>query len=939
MENNIIVAPDATGFDPQARVLYASAMAKALNFVLKRDYLNHISVSTVPYQELGFSFLMEEQNQESPIWLKIEQVGLPVKDTFKVCFDALQRILLFCAHQSQILFLVTHSDGQYHMYLGIRAVLGDPVGPRSFVSFLKDFSQSLWNGLSCSRVVESENSYEPIKRIISESGRFEKVIALTGIPTSDIDHDDTYPLTIDSLLKSLRGKKVAYLVCADPLNSEEIDQSLYEIREAQGQMESIKTMSFQHSEGFTETHTDCRNWSNTKSQKDFKKLEEDVLGFLDKNLGFKPASALVKATKVGGAMGTAALVGKAVTAGTAAAATGAAATVGPGLMAGIALAGLVSGVFVGSKSEQEGGNISDSKGNSSTDTLGQSIVNKHAESVAKQLDVYAHRYENGRATGMWNVGVYMLGEDKDVENAAYQLMAITSGKASIYEPIRKHDITRVIEHCKAFDLTCMPSIFASSNGRVFENPLGKRNSEIRTILTTRELTAYINFPLRAVDGINAVDTTPDFSMRPPKSTGAQTELHIGKLLNGGSATEMDCTLDLRTLCKHSLVCGINGSGKTNTILNIITEVKRQNKPFLIIEPAKSEYVDWAFRYNVGKDPKEQIRILMPGKEAYAAPTGDSGVRIQTPLMDRLRFNPFEVLDLGYGNPADSRNKTLSHIDLVKTMFGLAFPMQDILPTVLELLIHQLYETSSRTDKMKFPTLHSMLMTCEGDFIKNLGYDAKNTMIIKGALKTRVSSLMRGWKKELLFNPTIKGMTWSEFFSKPTVLNLSAVGDDSDKAFIMGLILMFLFEYWQSTSEKPDFVYSDNELNHLLVVEEAHRIMTANTNMDSPMYKVGRFFTNFLTEMRAYGQGLMIVDQVPGRLISDAISNTNLKIVHKMVSGSDIDSLSVSMGLSNEQKQMISRLSTGQCIISGVNSIQVGPTSDDDIYWCLMNKMK
>lgn len=183
------------------------------------------------------------------------------------------------------------------------------------------------------------------------------------------------------------------------------------------------------------------------------------------------------------------------------------------------------------------------------------------------------------------------------------------------------------------------------------------------------------------------------------------------------------------------------------------------------------------------------------------------------------------------------------------------------------------------------------------------------------------------------------MTWAEFFSKPTVLNLSAVGDDSDKAFIMGLILMFLFEYWQSTSEKPDFVYSDNELNHLLVVEEAHRIMTANTNMDSPMYKVGRFFTNFLTEMRAYGQGLMIVDQVPGRLISDAISNTNLKIIHKMVSGSDIDTLSVSMGLSDEQKQMISRLSTGQCIISGVNSIQVGPTSDDDIYWCLMNKMK
>lgn len=936
---SIIVSPDVSGFEPQARVLYATAMARSLNYILKRDYLNHISVSVPANQDLDFSYHMETNYRESPIWLKIEQVGLPVKDTFKVCFDALQRILLFCAHQSQVMFLVTHSEDQYHMYLGIRSLLDGAVGPRSFVSFLKDFSQSLWNGLSCSQVSEKSASYKPIKDIISESARFEKIVALTGIPTSDLEQDDSYPLTIDNLLKSLRGKKVAYLVCADPMNPDEIDHSLFEIREAQGQMESIKTMSLQNSQGFSTTHSDCLSWSKTRSKKDFKKLEDDVLEFLGKKIGFKPASALVKAAKAGGAAGATALAGQAISAGNAAIGAGAAVT-GSGLMGGIALAGLVSGVFVGSTSDQDGGNTTDAEGKSSNTSLGQSIVNKHAENVAKQLDVYSRRYEIGRATGMWNVGVYLLGEGKDVENAAYQLMAISSGKASIYEPMRKHDISCVTEHSHPFDLTNMPDIYAATKAnRIFDNPFGKRNSELRTILTTRELTAYINFPLRAVDGINAVDTTPDFSLRPPKTTGAETELRIGKLLNGGTATGMNCTVDLRTLCKHSLICGINGSGKTNTVLNILTEVKRQGRPFLIIEPAKSEYVDWAFRYNLGKSSEEQIRILMPGKKTYAAPVGEGGTRIKTAIQEQLRINPFEVLDLGYGDPADSRNKTLAHIDLVKTMFGLAFPMQDILPTVLELMIYHLYETSDRSGKVRFPTLSSMLMTCEGNFIQDLGYDAKNTMIIRGALKTRVNSLLHGWKKELLNNPAMKGMTWTDLFSKPTVLNLSAVGDDGDKAFIMGLILMFLFEYWQSMSEKPDFTFSDNELNHLLVIEEAHRIMTANTNMDSPMYKVGRFFTNFLTEMRAYGQGLMIVDQVPGRLIPDAISNTNLKIAHKMVSGNDIEALAVSMGLSNEQKQMIPRLATGQCIISGVNSIQVGAMSDDDIYWCLMNKMK
>lgn len=941
--NDIRVSGDASGFDPQIRVLYATAMAKTLNFVLKRDFLNSISVSVPSPDDPGFEYLATEIGNQTPIWLKIEQVGLPVTDTFKVCFDALQKILLFCAHQSQVLFLVTYYKGQYHIYLGIRAVHTGSVGPNRFASYLKDFSQSLWNGLSCSRVAPNNPAYEPVSHILNTGRNFEKVVALTGIPASDVDNDKTYPLSIDYLLKSLRGKNIAYLVCADPIVSDELDSALYEIHELQGQLESVKSMSFQHSEGFTDTHSDCKSWSHTRNEKDFRKLADDILAGLQRTLGYKPATAVAKALKTGGAFAAGAVAGNAIAthaaqtaAGVSTAVTG---TAGSGMMIALALAGLASGMFIGSKSDQEGGSETEQHGTSSNDSLSQSIVNKHAESAAKQLEVYARRYETGKATGMWNVGVYLMGDEQAVDNAAQQLMAITSGPASANEPIRKHDITGVVEKMPGFDIVTIPKIYASSHGEVFDHPIGVRNSEIKTILTTKELTAYINFPLRSIDGINAVATTPDFSMRPPKTTGSSSELVIGKLLNGGTSTEMDCVLDLRSLCKHSLVCGINGSGKTNTVLNIVTEVKRQHKPFLIIEPAKSEYVDWAFRYNLGKDKEDQIRILMPGKSSYSAPVGESGERVIVPVEERLRINPFEVLDLGYGNPDDARNKELTHIDLVKNMFGLIFPMHDILPTVLELMIYKLYDCATRFQRVKYPTLSTMLAMCEGDFITNLGYDDKNTKIIRGAMKTRVNSLLHGWKKELLNNPSIQGMTWSELFSKPTVLNLSAVGDDADKSFIMGLLLMFLFEYWQSRAESQDFVFSDNELNHLLIIEEAHRIITANSDSSSPLYKVGRFFTNFLTEMRAYGQGLMVVDQVPGRLVADAVSNTNLKFVHKMVSASDIDSLAAAMGLSAEQKKMIPRLSTGQCIISGVNSVHVSTTSDDDIYWCLMNKMK
>ncbi len=46
------------------------------------------------------------------------------------------------------------------------------------------------------------------------------------------------------------------------------------------------------------------------------------------------------------------------------------------------------------------------------------------------------------------------------------------------------------------------------------------------------------------------------------------------------------------------------------------------------------------------------------------------------------------------------------------------------------------------------------------------------------------------------------------------------------------------------------------------------------------------FSNFLSEVRAYGQGMMVVDQVPTRLIEDAIKNTNVKIIHKLVASDD-----------------------------------------------------
>ena len=53
-----------------------------------------------------------------------------------------------------------------------------------------------------------------------------------------------------------------------------------------------------------------------------------------------------------------------------------------------------------------------------------------AEAAAEKIDRQIGRYEEGRASGMWNVGVYLFGDKANVTNAAYQFKAVVSGKST-----------------------------------------------------------------------------------------------------------------------------------------------------------------------------------------------------------------------------------------------------------------------------------------------------------------------------------------------------------------------------------------------------------------------------------------------------------------------------------------------------------------------------
>jgi len=161
----------------------------------------------------------------------------------------------------------------------------------------------------------------------------------------------------------------------------------------------------------------------------------------------------------------------------------------------------------------------------------------------------------------------------------------------------------------------------------------------------------------------------------------------------------------------------------------------------------------------------------------------------------------------------------------------------------------------------------------------MNYEGEIAGNIKTAIKARLDSLCTG-AKGYMFN-THDFLDMNQLMQEKAVLELEGLADDADKAFAVGLMVIFVNEYRQThgrcnTKESP--------LSHLLVIEEAHRLLknTATEKISedtgNPKGKAVEHFTNMIAEMRSYGQGVIIAEQIPTKLAPEVIKNSSNKIL-------------------------------------------------------------
>jgi hypothetical protein len=100
----------------------------------------------------------------------------------------------------------------------------------------------------------------------------------------------------------------------------------------------------------------------------------------------------------------------------------------------------------------------------------------------------------------------------------------------------------------------------------------------------------------------------------------------------------------------------------------------------------------------------------------------------------------------------------------------------------------------------------------------------------------------------------------------------------------------------------------------MVIEEAHRLLRAPAGRPGPAARAVEMFAGLLAEVRAYGEGLIIAEQIPAKLIPDVIKNTAVKIVHRLPAADDRQAVGATMNITDSQSQYLVTLPPGEAAV-------------------------
>jgi hypothetical protein len=334
---------------------------------------------------------------------------------------------------------------------------------------------------------------------------------------------------------------------------------------------------------------------------------------------------------------------------------------------------------------------------------------------------------------------------------------------------------------------------------LFYNP-GTSNITVSpaSVANSYELAINLGMPKKSINGLPVFEMASfGRNVFETNASNYSKKINLGKIYHMGAEENVDVDLDVKSLAMHTFITGSTGSGKSNTVYQLLRELKRTGISFLVIEPAKGEY-----------------------KHIFG--NGDANVYGTNPYYSPLlKINPFKFPEGIH---------VLEHIDRLIEIFNVCWPMYAAMPAVLKDSVERAYVSagwnlSTSTNKISdslYPTFADVLSELTKVVDESaFSQEVKDNYV--GSLATRIKSLTNGIYGRIFDSNELGD---KNLFDDNVIIDLSRVGSVETKSMIMGILVMRLQEYRMTSG------VMNADLSHVTVLEEAHNLLKRTSTEQS-----------------------------------------------------------------------------------------------------------
>ncbi|WP_312803306.1 ATP-binding protein [Atlantibacter hermannii] len=786
---------------------------------------------------------------------------------------AMSNVIANMSDSRATLLYMLLSDGQgIHFYIGV-ASNDNGVVHDIGIKLERAFSSNL---LGAKLAAVKPQDIAPITSLLS----MKRLGVVTGVPSLNEEEtrlgDEEFQ-GVERLVNGLAGESWRMVIACQPGSAEEVEQIIEQIYDLSTQLSSQMKYSVQISQNQSEQHTHSTGQNLTKTSGTSITLTNGEGDSRAKSVG-------VNETR-GSSKGTSSSYDNKGT------------NHSQGTSSGTTTTSSTNKSHARGTSDSESVGSNEGTSDATTSGDGQAVtreeINKGYEELLKHLgETQISRFRQGNSKGMFKTSLFLAAKTNAVyERLSASVRSIFQGNNPTLTPLRvhrlQHGVAQLGQLLQLADAAtgaqhpyseAIYSLVSASHGR----------AQCSTWLNSQEISLLMGLPDKELAGLK-IRKCVDFALNPPDLPESQ-QLTLGQVIQHGQPLAFKpLTLDKSELNKHIFITGVTGSGKTTSCMKLLLE---SGLPFLVIEPAKTEY-----RELYQKNPDVEYYCL--GREDI------------TPF----RLNPFELVS--------SKETLTGHIDILKNALNAVFPMEAAMPMIVAEAIIQAYERKGwdifsnqnllieepfALNSGAWPNFSDMIRELDS-VIESKGMGKEFEEKYRGSLVARLTDLTKGTKSRML--NARHSIDFDALLDKRVVFELDEIKDENDKSLLMALIVTRLAEtIKQRYLREPGY-------RHLTLIEEAHRLLAKPEPGEGGSKKLGvEMFCNLLAEVRKYGEGLIIADQIPNKLIPDVIKNTNTKIVHRLFSADDREVIGDTMSLSDEQKNFLPSLQTGQAVIYG-----------------------